>query len=93
MQLGGDAHRRTAAPPHRRTAAPPHRVKDYFCAHFSVTTRRVFDYAPFMNALHALGRDLILFCVNCPCGADAAGREVIAHGNTERLLRLALHSA
>ncbi|MFD9903574.1 amidohydrolase family protein [Streptomyces sp. NPDC059063] len=82
-------------------AGLPRRVKDYFCDHFSVTTSGVFDYAPFVSALHALGTDRILFSVDYPYSANAAGRafldglpvspadrEKIAHGNAERILGL-----
>lgn len=74
---------------------------DYFTDNCYVTTSGLFQYAPFAAVLHALGTDRILFSVDYPFSGNTEARafldnlplsrpdkEKIAHGNTEKLLRL-----
>ncbi len=66
-----------------------------------LTTSGFFTVPPFMTALTTFGADRILFSVDYPFSANAAGRQFldnlpispedkakIAHGNTDRLLKL-----
>jgi len=66
-----------------------------------ITTSGVFDEAPLKCSISALGADHVLFGADYPfedldagteflrtADIDAADRELIAHGNAERLLRL-----
>ncbi|MEW6333554.1 MAG: amidohydrolase family protein [Thermodesulfobacteriota bacterium] len=77
------------------------RVKDYFLAHFHLTTSAYFTLPPLLCALMVFGIDRILFSVDYPFSANAPGRtlletaplspadlEKIAHLNAERLLKL-----
>jgi predicted TIM-barrel fold metal-dependent hydrolase len=76
-------------------------VREYFTQNVYVTTSGFFDHAPFAAAVQALGTSRILFAVDYPysCAREAVAfldalpvspsdREMIAHGNAERLLRL-----
>ncbi len=70
--------------------------------HVWITTSGFFSLAPFMAALMTFGEDRILFSVDYPHSANSVGAEFlrrlpvseqarrkIAHGNADRLLRLA----
>jgi predicted TIM-barrel fold metal-dependent hydrolase len=76
-------------------------VKDYFFEHFYVTTSGIFDYPPFVAAVHAVGIDRILFSVDYPYSSNEEAvaflnripisreeKEKIAHANSERVLKL-----
>jgi uncharacterized protein len=67
-----------------------------------ITTSGFFTVPPFLAALHTFGSDRILFAVDYPYSSNAearafldrlpvsvSDREKIAHGNADRLLRLA----
>lgn len=84
-------------------ADPPlaHPPSHYVRRNVLITTSGVNDSAPLLCALQALGADRILFAVDYPYqrNADAVAfidaaplrdtdRELICHGNAERLLRL-----
>lgn len=77
-------------------------IEEYFTEHVHVTTSGFFDHASFAAAVHALGTDRILFSVDYPYSSNdvarafldglpvsSPDRKKIAHGNAERLLRLA----
>jgi len=73
---------------------------EYFRRNFLVTTSAFYE-EPLRCAIDVIGADRVLFAVDYPFGDNAAGRrfidsvalsehdrELIAHGNAERLLRL-----
>jgi uncharacterized protein len=77
------------------------RIKDYFYAHFYVTTSGIFDYPPFVAAVHTVGTDRILFSVDYPYSSNEeavaflnrlpispSDTVKIAHTNSERVLKL-----
>ncbi len=79
------------------------RVSDYFRTNFHFTTSGYFTIPPLLCALMVFGADHILFAVDYPYSPSAAGRallssapispadlEKIAHGNAERVLKLAV---
>ena len=76
-------------------------ISDYFKTNFHVTTSGYFTLPPFECALAILGTERILFSVDYPFSPNEVGvkfldslpissedKELIAHGNAERLLRL-----
>jgi uncharacterized protein len=76
-------------------------VKDYFYEHFYVTTSGIFDYPPFVAAVHAVGTDRILFSVDYPYSSNqeavaflnrlpirSSDKVKIAYVNSERVLKL-----
>jgi hypothetical protein len=76
------------------------RVSEYFHEHFYITTG-YFSLSPFFCALQVVGADRILFSVDYPFSPNALRRAFlnalpvspedmakIAHGNSERLLKL-----
>ena len=77
------------------------KVSEYFRANFYITTSGYFTVPPFLCALSVAGVERILFAVDYPYSPNAAGRvlldsipvspidrEMIAHVNAERLLKL-----
>ena len=77
------------------------RVAEYFHDNFYITTSGFFSVAPLLCALSVVGADRILFSVDYPMADNLEGtaflksapispadREKIAHGNSERLLRI-----
>lgn len=79
----------------------PRTVEEYLRTHVFITTSAFFTPPPLRCALEVLGADRILFAVDYPYSANTAGRafldtapldpadrELIAHGNAERLLGL-----
>ncbi|HVB57323.1 MAG TPA: amidohydrolase family protein [Candidatus Acidoferrales bacterium] len=77
------------------------RIAEYFQEHFHITTSGYFTLPPYLCALQVVGADRILFSVDYPFSANAAGREFlkilpasredlekIAHRNAECLLKL-----
>ena len=75
---------------------------EYFCENFFITTSGNFHYPAMLCAMMTMGPDHVLFAVDYPYVENQAGvdflrsipvsdaeRELIAHGNAERLLRLA----
>ena len=76
-------------------------ISETFKTNFHVTTSGYFTVPPFECALAVLGPERILFSVDYPFSANETGvnflnslpitpenKELIAHGNAERLLRL-----
>ena|SRR5487761_238736 len=74
---------------------------EYFCEHFYITTSGNFHYPAMLCAMMTMGPEHVLFAVDYPyvenhTGVDFlrsaplsdADRELIAHGNAERLLKL-----
>ena len=74
---------------------------EYFCEHFFITTSGNFHYPALLCAMLTMGVDHVLFAVDFPFVENQAGvdflrsvpitdteRELIAHTNAERLLRL-----
>jgi uncharacterized protein len=74
--------------------------------HVHITTAGFFTLAPFMSALMTFGADRILFSVDYPFSKNAEARafldalpvtpsdkEKIAHGNADRILKLAKFSS
>ncbi len=77
-------------------------LEDYFAENFHYTTSGMFSYPPLLCLLLVVGSDRVMFSVDYPysdndvgrdfmLGAPISGsdRDKIAHGNAERLLRLA----
>ena len=77
-------------------------VAEYFRQNFYLTTSGYFSDAPLVCAISVVGADRIMFAVDYPFADSATAvswlanapisdgdREKIAHGNAERLLRLA----
>ena len=80
----------------------PRTVSQTILDHVTITTAGFFTQPPFLAALLTFGADRILFSVDYPFSKNAAGRkfldempvspadkEKIAHGNADRLLKLA----
>lgn len=74
---------------------------DYIKQHVAITTSGVFDDAPLLHAIRAIGLPSIMFSVDYPYENDAYASnwlselplpqdqvEALAHGNAERILRL-----
>jgi predicted TIM-barrel fold metal-dependent hydrolase len=74
---------------------------EYFCEHFYITTSGNFHYPAMLCAMMTMGPDHVLFAIDYPYVENKAGvdflrsvpisdseRELIAHGNAERLLKL-----
>jgi predicted TIM-barrel fold metal-dependent hydrolase len=77
-------------------------LPEYFCENLHLTTSGFFSVPPFLNVLLEVGADRIMFAVDYPFSPNERGqafletmpvspadKEKIAHGNAERLLRLA----
>jgi uncharacterized protein len=86
-----------------RSRAPlQRRVAEYFHQHFHITTSGYFTLPPLLCALEVVGADRLLFSIDYPFSSTEQGRrfldslplnpadlEKIAHGNAERLLKIA----
>lgn len=86
-----------------RSRAPlERRVAEYFHQHFHITTSGYFTLPPLLCALEVVGADRILFSIDYPFSSTEQGRqfldslplnpadlEKIAHGNAERLMKIA----
>jgi hypothetical protein len=86
-----------------RTRPPlPRRVTEYFREHIVITTSGYFSVPPFQCTLQVAGIDRILFSVDYPYASNQEGVEFlrslpldsedlhkVAHGNAERILKLA----
>jgi len=86
-----------------RSRAPlKRRVAEYFHQHFHITTSGYFTLPPLLCALEVVGADRILFSIDYPFSSTEQGRRFldsfplnsadlnkIAHGNAERLLKIA----
>lgn len=84
-----------------RESSLPKSVREYFCAHFYITTSGNFSPAALQCSLTELGADRVMFAVDWPWAANIDGvkfidefdtdsrvKNKILHGNAERLLRL-----